>query len=625
MAKKREVLTEPASGSILKLISPKMLLMYAPLLLFPLMINLRVFPFVAPNEEPKWGVLIFCGLWMGLTAAWILWRRSEPIIFRPSLPAVLLFLFFLLLGVGVFVGPNMIEGMIRFSFWLMCGAVWLLSVWAMRHQNSWVNALCWSLSVGTALFSLRYWWGYVLDYGKTGYNVSVLFSPIGHVNFTGDVLVVLLPAVVWMLAVRHEPVLKVLNWFSVMTIGAVLLVASSRGALGGLAIGALVLVPFLLKFGKEWLLLFRSKEIRLAPFVWVGTALVASFIVYQSLPYHYRDLARVSGTLQATFETKSLTENAEQPPLVTMWRALNPVLGARTPMYASATAMAFDAPLLGQGTGNFAWVYPGYSNRFPDFRDPLSSARTFTTNPHNIVLQLSTQNGLPATLIFIGLLLFFWYLLARSLWKSWDTWCAAGVVAISAAIFDSMFNHVFFNPASMFVFALLGGCWWGYVREGVSNSSLSISAGWRRSMGIALVVTTLFLSVWPVRWLVSEWNVGQAMAHMRQPSISSDYYDRAYAWDRYNFRAVFGKAQSAYQQKRFGDAIRYLNHFEDIFPYNPPALNMLGASYMMMGKLSEAESAFRRCLVILPDFEMAQQNLARVQAMVYQRPRVIGR
>jgi len=384
-----------------------------------------------------------------------------------------------------------------------------------------------------------------------------------------------------------------------------------------------VLFPFVFKFGKEWLASLRAKELRITPFVWVGTALFVSLVLYQSLPYHYRDLARVSGSLQASFETKKeLSKAVEQPPFAALWTALRPLLGARTPMYASATAMTLDAPVLGQGTGNFAWVYPSYSNRFYDFRDPLSNARTFTTNPHNIVLQLSTQNGIPATSIFIGLLLFFWSLLVRSLWKSWDTWIAAGLVAISAAIFDAMFNHVFFNPASMFVFALLGGCWWGYVRDD-GSSLLTVSVGWWRSMAVVLVVASLSLSIWPVRWIVSEWNVGQAMAHMRQLSIASDYYDRAYAWDRYNFRAVFGKAQSAYQQKRFANAIEYLKHFENIFPYNPPALNMLGASYMLTGNLSEAESAFRRCITILPDFEMAQQNLARVQAMT--RSRNFGR
>jgi len=45
------------------------LLMVLPLIaLLPMLIT-RVFPFVAANEEPKWAVLVLCGLSMGLVAA----------------------------------------------------------------------------------------------------------------------------------------------------------------------------------------------------------------------------------------------------------------------------------------------------------------------------------------------------------------------------------------------------------------------------------------------------------------------------------------------------------------------------------------------------------------------------
>jgi len=582
------------------------------------MINLRIFPFVGPNEEPKWAVLVFYGIWMGVAGFWVCWQRLQPLKVGVSLPGIFLLIFFLLLGAGIFIGPNMVEGAVRFHFWLLCGVVWLVSLWAMRHQKGWLDALSWSISIGVFVFSVRYWWSYALDYGKPGYNVSVLFSPIGHVNFTGDALIVLLPVLVWMLAVRSGSALKVLNWFSVATVATVLLVASSRGALGGMVVGLFVLIPFLLKYGKEWRGALRKKELRLVPLLWVGTALFASLIIYHSLPYHYRDLARVSGSLQTTFENRASTEGVEQPPFASLWQALSPWLGARTPIFASATAMSFDAPMLGQGTGNFAWIYPRYSNRFPDFRDSLSSERTFTTNPHNIVLQLATQNGIPATLIFLGLLGFFWYRLVRTLWKGWDGWCAAGIVAVSAAIFDAMFNHVFFNPASMFVFALLGGSWWGYVWE-TDGIIKTFSVSWNRGVAITLLFTTICLSVWPVRWLLSEWNVGQATAHIRQSATAATYYDLAYAWDAYNFRAVFGKAQTAYQQRRYRDCIEHLKHFERIYPYNPSALNLLGAAYMMSGRFSEAEAMFIKSIAILPDFQMANQNLLRVREVMRRR------
>lgn len=576
----------------------------------------RIFPFVAPNEEPKWAVIVLCGLCVGSIASWVCWRRTEAFQIHFSTTDTLFLIFFILLGIGVFIGPNIVEGVIRLNFWLVCAAVWLIAVWAMRHQKSWPDLLGWSISLGTSVFSLLFWWSYMLDYGKPGYNVSVLFSPIGHVNFTGDALIILLPFLIWQLATRIEPLLRVLNWFSVATVTTVLLVASSRGAVIGLAIGLMVLSPFLLKYGKRWLSLCRTKNIPLFPFIWVATALLAFMILYQLLPYHYRELARVSGTLQASFEVKALDKSSQQPPFATQWASLSPLLGARTPMYASATAMALDAPLLGQGTGNFAWVYPGYSNRFPDFRDSLSSERTFTTNPHNIVLQIATQNGIPATLIFLGLLGFFWYLLVRSLWNSWSGWHAAGLVAITAAVFDAMFNHIFFNPASMFVFALLGGSWWGSVQHDSRTVRTLLSMPWNKTAAIILLLVTFVLTIWPVRWIISEWHVGQAMVQARQPATASAHYDKAYAWNVYNFRAVFGKSQMAYHQKLYAESIKLLTHYEQIFPYNPPALNMLGAAYTMSGELPEAEAAFKRAIQTLPDFKLAKQNLFRVQSAI---------
>ncbi len=602
----------------LRQLKPEWLLMLIPLLaMLPMLIS-RMFPFVAPNEEPKWAVLVVCGLLTGLISAWCLWQRKQPVAVIFSLPGLLLGSFLVLLGLGIFMGPNPVDGLIRYVFWLVAVAVFLVAVWAMRQDRQWLDALIWATSIAALVFSLGYWWSYVLDFGKPGYNVSVLFSPIGHVNFTGDVLVVLLPALTWMLVARANPILRVMNWFSVVTIATVLLVAASRGALGGLAVGVLLLAIVVGRHGwQAW----KSKTFSMScalPALWVVSALLTAFIVNSSLPYHYRELVRLSGTIEVAVEEKTasqLTEGVEQPPLAAFWASTYPVLTARTPMYASAMAMALDAPLLGQGTGSFPFVYPAWSNRFPDFRDPLSTARTFTTNPHNIVLQLASQNGFVATLLFLSLPGLLWFGLLRSLWREWHGWRAAGLTAITAAGFDAMFNHVFYNPASMFVFALFAGAWWGSLNAGrlLSKSPFRLMLPWTKTMAVTLAMVTVLLAVWPLRWVASEWHVGQAMAHARQPAIAASEYQTAYALNPYNFRAVFGVAQSSYAARKYDQAIAYLKDFELIYPYNPPALNMLGAAYMMKRDAKHAADAFERALKVLPGFEMAEQNLARIR------------
>jgi O-antigen ligase len=480
-----------------------------------------------------------------------------------------------------------------------------------------MNRLVWSLSIGSFIFSIRYWESYILDYGKPNYNIHVLFSPIGHVNFTGDVLIILLPMLIWILATHNNAILRVLNWFSVTTLATILLVASSRGALGGLFMAFIITLPVFIKHRKH---LLSHKKNYAMPSVLMGSALIASLCIYSALPYHYRDLARVSASAgQVASESGKiiLTPNALQPPLVDMWVELSPLLGARTPIFAATTAMTLDSPILGQGTGNFAWVYPNYSNRYPDFRDPLSSARTFTTNPHNAVLQIASQNGIPAMLIFMGLLLYFWFRLFKTSWQQWNAQYITGLAAVSAVLFDAMFNHVFFNPASMFVFALLAGTWWGLLPTKDQNT-FQIKP---KVLSIVSIVTVILLCIWPTRWLVSEWYVGQAMAHVRQPAQEAQFYQKAYALDHENFRAVFGMGQVTYKQKKYTQSARYFEEFQIFYPYNPPALNMLGAAYMSMGQFRKAEAVFKQALKIYPGFTMVEQNLQRVRMILQQRKR----
>jgi cytochrome c-type biogenesis protein CcmH/NrfG len=106
---------------------------------------------------------------------------------------------------------------------------------------------------------------------------------------------------------------------------------------------------------------------------------------------------------------------------------------------------------------------------------------------------------------------------------------------------------------------------------------------------------------------------------MRYPAQAAIKNQEAYTWDKDNFRAVFGVAQAAYQEKRFDDCIGYLQHFEAIYPYNAPALNMLAAAYMVTGRFTESKAVLERTLFVLPDFDMAKQNLQRVNIALRQQ------
>jgi len=552
-------------------------------------------------------MLIIAGLLLAFALAARLWQQNRS--GRVSWPSLFLGAFFVLLAIGIGIGPNWVEGAIRFSFWLSALAIWLSVVFAVRTRPEFINWLVWATGISGFIFSLRYWWDYFIEYGSPGYKVSVLFSPVGHVNFTSDVLIILFPLLLWILFTRTEVALRMLTWFSAATCGIVLLVASSRGALFGLVAATLLMLAAIIKHRSN--ITWRGNGMAWAL---LASVLFGSVAVYQILPYHFRELARVSASFHG--ETagvarvpEQFSPNMAQPPLAQLWLKVFPLLGDRTPMYASVAAMIADSPWLGHGTGNFPYIYPKYSNAFPDFRDPMSTEVSYTTNPHNVFLQLASQNGLPAAMIFVGLLTLLLWRLAASLWRNWDDLTAVGLAAITAAIFDAMFNHVFFNPASMFVFALFGGLWWGRLAAGSGLVRLTLP---RWSVAVPLMLA-LVLAVWPLRWLISDWYAARAQLAEPALAIMEPNYRLATDLDPYNFRAVYGMAKLGFLQKNYDAVIEHLEWMKQIYPYNAAALNMLGVAYMLKGRLPEAEQALFASLQVLPDYEKAQENVRRLQ------------
>lgn len=589
---------------------PVWALALVPLLALPFMLNVRMMTMALPNEQPKWAILIMAAFLLAFALAARLWPQNRLDHVRFSWPGVFLAVFFVLLAIGIGIGPNWVEGVIRFSFWLSALAIWLSVVVAVRTWPGFINWLVWATGISGFIFSLHYWWDYFIEYGSPGYKVSVLFSPIGHVNFTSDVLIILFPALLWVLFTRKEAALRMLVWFSAATCGVILLVASSRGALFGLIAGSLLMLAVIIKHRSN--ITWRGNTMA---WVLLASVLFGAVTVHQTLPYHFRELTRVSASFQgeATGEARipeQLGPSMAQPPLARLWLTVFPLLGDRTPMYASVSAMIADSPWLGHGSGNFPYIYPKYSNAFPDFRDPMSTEVSYITNPHNVFLQISAQNGLPAAMIFMGLLALFLWRLVVSVWHRWDGLTAVGLAVVAAVIFDAMFNHVFFNPASMFVFALFGGLWWGRLPSGSGLISLT-PPKW---FFTAPLMLALLLAIWPARWLVSDWYAARAQLAEPSPAIMEPNYRLAAKFNPYNFRAVYGLAKVGFLQKDYDAVIEHLEWMKHIYPYNAAALNMLGVAYMLKGRFPEAEQALFASLQVLPDYDKAQENVRRLQS-----------
>jgi len=617
-----------------------------PVLALPALLTLRLFPMVAPNEEPKWALFVVVGVIVaaGLTLRWL---RSSSLISRPSPMTLGAVTFLLLVGLGIFVAPNPIEGVIRWSFWVFGFFIALAGVVLGRSSNPLIRQLTlWGLVLAAFWFCWRFLWMYRFEYGAPGYNFTVLFSPIGHVNFTADVLVLLIPWLALLTMTRGWG-LALAGWVGAVACTVILLLGASRGGLLGVASGLLV-------GGAVWgagVWQHRPKAPiafnHLTALRWIALLAIpiVAWSLYQQSPYRYRDIDRVGQSLkQVVQETTSMVQQPKaiaptdthqnsqlqpsqsaqvQPPWAPLWDHLRPLLNDdRTGMYASALGMTFDAPWFGHGTGNFPFVYPAYSHRYTGYEDQLSSPTTYTTNPHNVLLQIATENGLPAALLFMVL----WMVLIlrglRALFLRGDPLLVAGVSFAVGALVDAMLNHVFYNPASLFIAMLFAGWLWGKTTPETPPPPRAVPLPeklhppLRRWGGYAAILGVLVLAIWPSRFLLSERDVAFAMGHPNGSPQSAQSYRQAYEWDPYNFRAVFGVGLVMAQEQRWPEAQKLIEYFVRIAPNNPQGWHVLGSIYAQAGRLADAHSALQRALDLLPTYTPAKELLGRLDAFM---------
>lgn len=583
-----------------------------PLLSLPFMLTIRSMTFVLPNEEPKWAVFLAAATLAALAGLWIL---RTPVRLALHLPAIGLWLFLGILGLGVWMAPDRVMGISRFSIWVSCLAIWLTAVHAIRHHPGWIGWFRWTAAASGLLFSALYFKGYLFDYGIPGYNISVLFSPIGHVNYTSDALIILLPILLWILATGKSKILLLVSWIAATVCGSIILIAASRGAMAGLALGLLLTGMLAIRHTSTTALRCNLPGIAL-----VISALIGGWIIQISMPYHFRDMARLSDSLRGLdnapqakkWASLQLRDDLNQPPMASLLAGMGGFLGLRTPLYASSIAMVADSPILGHGTGSFIDVYPKFSNHFPQFRDPASSERSIVSDPHNIILQIASQNGLPAAFIFMGLLLFFMVRLINQFWQGGDWLIWAGTVAVCAALLDSMFNQVFFSPVSMFLFALFGGVLWGRMGQYRPDSGKEVvfRLVWPVRMALALMI--IGLMVWPGRWLASEWYAGHAWRlGDRMPLTQKHYYLKAAAYYPANYLALFRLAQFALSHKDPDRAYDLIRSLLDNHPFNAQSYNFMGLLKTELRNPEGAEKDYRRALEILPGYPRARSNLAK--------------
>lgn len=608
--------------------SPSTLLppcLWLPLLALPLMLNVRWLHLIEPNEAPKWLIMIGVGLVLVLCGTLGHYgargKASPTPAGWPLSPLTwLLGLFYLGIAAGVLHAVNPGEGMNRLSFWATAGLVaW--SVSRSVHQPGYLPALRWSLAVAAAVLAAAFWYDLLLEYQTPGYNPFVLFSRIGHFNFTADVLVNLIPLLTWALWTADRWLLRGLIGFGLASSAFMLVASGSIGGMGGIVAGGLVALGWglgsrLLRPDRERAQAPRSFARRAG--VWLALAVVlvlSAQALFPYLPKTYQDQILTRAEWWQAPKANALAEAHNPPPLASFWLSILPYLGARTPMWASTAGMIADRPWTGWGTGSFTAEYPAYSQRYDLFHDPETLGVSLKTNPHNLFLQLAADNGLPVALLFYGL---YGWLLVRVMRQAWRTPTAfwlCGVWALWAAGLDAQVNHVFLNPASLFVAALALGLWYGALpRPGTPPIRKACRLSGSPLLSSLAITAALVLASYPITWAISEAYVATAVrADINHDPVSNRQqlvtWVTARRWSPTNVQALYGLANLTYQNKHYASAESYLKGFLKLAPNHTAGLNMLANIQVNTDRMVEAEKTLERALAIEPDAQALKDNL----------------
>ena len=602
------------------------ILVFAPLLAMPLILTVRWDALIAPNEEPKWGILVVLGsllLCAGLILIWLRCQNPEKPQSRTGLswPAGWLLLFLIGIAAGVTVTVNPGEGLNRLAFWCSAGVTLAAVAWSARHVPGYTRRLSWALALSASLLCGLFWAGYFFDFQRPDFNKFVQFSPIGHFNFTADVLMTLIPLLAWTL-ITGSLTIRVLAGFSLVSSGFMLLTSGSLGGMGGMVVGALVATTLALARGLssdklgQWRL---EKRTILAGLAGLGLLLVAAPFVFEHMPKEYREQMFVRGEWGEPPQASELSQAQSLPPLAPLWIRILPYLGSRTPMWAATTGMVAEHPWRGFGTGSFLFEYPGYSKRYDLFGDFETLGVRIKTNPHNVLLQIASENGVPLALLFLGLYGWLTLRVMRQTWREPSAFWLCGTWALWAVFLDAQVNHVFFNPASLFMAAVGLGLWAGCLPISSRSDPLPLCRVFRWPWVPAVVAGAgLWLAAQPLQWVISEHFVARAMrlSEATPPASSRDIlttWVKARVWSPTNVQALYGLAAATLKLDQTESAEAYLRAFLKLAPNHSAGLNMLATIQAKSGRLDDAKKTLERALQLEPDSATLRENLQALQ------------
>jgi O-antigen ligase len=400
-------------------------------------------------------------------------------------------------------------------------------------------------------------------------------GPLGYVTYFATYLVGVVFAGIALLVVEERRAWRVAGVCSAGLAVAAIVLSGTRGAVVGLAAGALVLF------------------VSLRPRLGVRTAVAALAMAVLASLFYYSPAGQ---------QLRSRTR----------WYIEDPAGGARLWLWRDSWALVRRHWPAGIGPESFSREFPQFqsaelSRRFPDF---------YHESPHNIFLDVLAAQGAPGLIIlFAGIAL-----AARAGWRAryhHPALAGALLACLAASIMAQQFSS-FTAPTALFMFVCLGLL--------VALGENRLRAAPRRPMAAALALpVSLVLVVFAVRLVIADRMLGltqAAIARNRTSEAIENYGVAArvapagFSADLWYSRSLASAAQKTassgerYQawQEALVAAARAVDSADD--PQN--AWYNLAVFFGIQNDAARAEQALRRAILISPNWYKPRWMLAQV-------------
>ena len=607
----------------------------ASLLALPWVLCLRVDAMIAPNEEPKWAVFVLVGLGLAISGTWLRFqecRSSENVTLKPRDPVwvrVLCLIFLAGIALGACYSVNPEAAMNRLAFWLAAGLVFASSSASAHGVAHYFRGLQWALAISACLLAAFFWRDYFLKFNNPGFNKFVLFSRIGHFNFTADVLVILIPLLAWTTLSPQSAWLPLLALPALLTTGFMLLTSGSLGGMGGLAVGAgiagtLGILAIMLGQSRRLPSPRQARPYRKWLLTLAGLATIATLTgkpILDRMPATFKEQMFTRAVWWKAPKASDLANAKQLPPLAPFWLAIQPYLGARTAMWASTTGMIAEQPWIGYGTGSYLYEYPAFAKRYDVFGDFETLGSRIKTNPHNVLLQIAAEHGVPMAVLFAGLYIGLTAQIMRQAWREPCAFWLCAVWVLWAAGLDAQVNHVFFNPASLFMAALALGVFHGRLPVANYPATSWPCHFWRSPLSVPLAIgLALILASYPLRWVVSEHyaDMARKLPYIDRSASTLDersHWETALKWSPNNTRALFGLAATSLRMGDESTAIRELQRFLALSPHHAEGLALLASLQARAGAVDDAAINLERAIRLEPDLPKFRETLTEINRL----------